>query len=136
MHSLTDAASCFPLFGWMGGSSLTGGRTPFYHAVTVHDCSRVKGSSHTKNQLDPLRCLTTIHKRYSSQTDRQMDLLWHRPNIDSRPKKENATQKWKCSFIAVRYPRLGPIGMYAECKCLRCSAVLIVPIQTRCAPDT
>jgi len=33
----------------MGGSSLIGGRTPFYHAVTVCNCSQVEGSPHTKN---------------------------------------------------------------------------------------
>ena len=47
-------------------------RTPFYHAVIVRDCSRVKGSPHRKNQLNLLRHLATIHERYGG-TDRQTD---------------------------------------------------------------
>jgi len=56
-----------------------------------HCMCRVEGSPHRKNQLDPLKCLATIHDRYrqpDGRTDRQRDLLWHGRDIHSRPKRE------------------------------------------------
>jgi len=58
-----------------------------YFITFLH--SRVDGSPHTKNQLHSLRYLATIHECYTQsegQTDKQMDLLWHRPDTDSGPK--------------------------------------------------
>jgi len=50
-----------------------------------------------------------------------MNLLWRRPDVDSQPKGKMQHK----DVNAEAYPRLGPIRMYAECGCLRCSAVYI-----------
>ena len=65
MQSLTGAAS--PYLGkWEVASSLTRGRTPFYHAVTVRDCSRVEVVlTPTISLIHLFHCgLTTIHEHY------------------------------------------------------------------------
>jgi len=46
------------------------------------------------------------------QTDRQMGLLWHRPYVDSLPKRKKAT-KMKNAEAYPNNPRRGPKRMYA-----------------------
>jgi len=55
-------------------------RIPFYHEVIVRDCSRVEGSPHRKNQLDPLRSSAAVHEGYrqpNGRTDR-FTVAWTR----------------------------------------------------------
>jgi len=55
----------YPLFEWMGGSSLTKGRTPSRSITCSLYVTVVESTvAQIKNQLDPLRCLATIHERY------------------------------------------------------------------------
>jgi len=88
------AGKCHAKFNWgqLPPIRVIGGRrrTPFYHTVTVRDCSWVEGSQ-SPHTIQKSAWFTEVfgHNPRTLQTarrtDRHMDLRWHRPDVESRP---------------------------------------------------